>query len=68
MVDARDGLFGDWCELNFTAGISPQMAEDLRLDYYGIQETEEGPTIFIPSVICAEPWFINSGQSAVKAH
>jgi Fe-S-cluster containining protein len=53
MVDARDGLFGDWCELNFTNGVDPKAEEDLRLDYYAIQEVDQGPTLFVPSLIYA---------------
>ena len=57
MVDAQDGLFGDWCNFNFREGVSLEMAEDLRLDYYEIQEIEDGSTIFIPSVIAASAFF-----------
>lgn len=69
MVDVRDGLFGDWCELNFRGGAAPELLESLRLDYYRIQDTEcaatahlsqhlfgvrrEEMTIFIPSAIAA---------------
>jgi Fe-S-cluster containining protein len=69
IVDARDGLFGDWCELNFKEGISREIAEDLRLDYNEIQAIErevtsclspyfganpqKEATLFIPSVIAA---------------
>jgi Fe-S-cluster containining protein len=69
MVDARDGLFGDWCELNFRGGAAPELLESLRLDYYRIQDAEcaatahlsqhlfgvrrEEMTIFIPSAIVA---------------
>jgi Fe-S-cluster containining protein len=41
MVDVRDGLFGDWCELNFTNGVPSDAIQDLRQDYYEIQEVEE---------------------------
>ena len=62
MVDAQDGLFGDWCELNFSAGLSPEITEKVRLDYYGLQAIETGAaeeiseaqpemTVFIASVI-----------------
>ena len=66
MIDGLDGLFGDWCDLNFVEG-PPDSDEDLRLDYYGIQEIEremteclsrhllgrkqERVTIFIPSLV-----------------
>lgn len=53
MVDARDGLFSDWCELNFRQGMAPELAKDLRLDYYAIQQIEQDVTLFIPSVIYA---------------
>ncbi len=69
MVDAHDGVFGDWCELNFREGVTPELAESLRLDYCGIQAIEgeataklskillgtphEQVTLFIPSVITA---------------
>ena len=69
MVDTRDGLFGDWCELNFKEGVFPETARDLSLDYYEIQAIEleatgnlsevllasrqEEATVFVPSVIAA---------------
>jgi Fe-S-cluster containining protein len=52
MVDAEDGLFGDWCELNFKEGVTAEIAGDLSLDYREIQAVEQTVTIFIPSVIC----------------
>jgi Fe-S-cluster containining protein len=67
MVDARDGQFGDWCELNFTGGISEARRRTLVLDYAGIQELDDSlterlatgllgrparcATVFIPSLI-----------------
>jgi Fe-S-cluster containining protein len=73
MVDAHDGRFGDWCDLNFTRGLTRELAEEFRLDYYQIQETEsdatrrlsscfldkpqEAITLFIPSVIVASRIF-----------
>jgi hypothetical protein len=73
MVDINDGLFGDWCELNFKEGVSAELAEDLRLDYYEIQTIEQEvtghlsqyfgaspqkeATLFIPSVIAASDVF-----------
>jgi len=73
MVDVSDGLFGDWCELNFRGGMASELAEALRLDYYRIQQIEteatayissrmrgdrqEGITLFIPSVIAAAESF-----------
>jgi Fe-S-cluster containining protein len=69
MVDSHDGLFGDWCELNFKEGVSSALAEDLRLDYYELQAVEreataglshrllgirqDEVTIFLPSIIAA---------------
>jgi Fe-S-cluster containining protein len=41
MVDVRDGLFGDWCELNFTRGVPEEALTDLQLDYYDLQKVEE---------------------------
>jgi Fe-S-cluster containining protein len=41
MVDARDGLFGDWCGLNFTNGVPSDALQDLCQAYYGIQEVED---------------------------
>jgi len=67
MVDRHDGLFGDWCELNFQNGVENGLLEKLRLDYYEIQAIEqettgdlsqllfpardEEVTIFIPSIL-----------------
>lgn len=69
MVDFYDGVFGDWCELNFKESIPPDLAEDLRLDYYELQAVEqevtahlshhllgsrqEEVTVFLPSVIAS---------------
>ena len=69
MVDCNDGLFGDWCELNFKKGISSALEEDLHLDYYELQAIEQKATanlslqllgsrqeivtVFIPSIIAA---------------
>lgn len=67
MVDAREGSFGDWCELNFTGGIQGDLTKELALDYGGLQAIEDelnrhlgnlilgrpvdNVTVFIPSVI-----------------
>ena len=67
MVDAHDGLFGDWCELNFVQGVPPEALADLSRDYYQMEEIERrtcerlsesllakrrsGLTVFIPSLI-----------------
>jgi hypothetical protein len=53
MVDVRDGLFGDWCELNFTEGVPKEAMADLQLDYDAINEASEnsGDVTFIASVV-----------------
>ena len=33
MVDVSDGLFGDWCELNFKNGVSETALVELKQDY-----------------------------------
>jgi Fe-S-cluster containining protein len=76
MVDVRDGLFDDWCRLNFTDGLDGGILRDLALDYTGIEATVESvseslvmaapsfpgrdATIFIPSVIAAYESFWKS--------
>ncbi len=71
MIDAQDGLFGDWCELNFVEGLPPESSRDFRLDYYEMQAVEREATrslsrrlcgrqvdeaaVFIPSVIASHP-------------
>jgi Fe-S-cluster containining protein len=82
LVDARDGLLGDWCELNFREGVSQEAINDLRLDYYEIQAIEQQVTeyislyfpldlqkentVFIPSVIAAFDVFLNLRLKTVK--
>lgn len=67
MVDTRDGLFGDWCELNFTGGLPQEAVRDFERDYHEMQQAEDGltesltqcflgrklrrATVFIPSLI-----------------
>jgi len=51
MVDCKDGLFGDWCDLNFTRGITPAALESLRQDYYGLQETEAEQTLELSELL-----------------
>src|SRR4030095_1597401 len=66
MVDTRDGLFSDWCELNFVDGGPETALEDLKQDYDSINSSEEARSAvvaqraglhddraitFIPSVI-----------------
>jgi Fe-S-cluster containining protein len=41
MVDSRDGLFADWCELNFTDGVSEAANADLTQDYDSIDSNDE---------------------------
>jgi Fe-S-cluster containining protein len=55
MVDVHDGLFGDWCELNFTEGVSKEAMTDLQLDYDAINDATEnsGDVTFIASVIAS---------------
>lgn len=76
MIDTHDGLFGDWCELNFTQGIPRQTQPSLMLDYGGMQELEDtlteelsmqrfgrpqpGLTVFIPSLLAEFDSFWNA--------
>jgi len=41
MIDVRDGLFGDWCELNFENGLPESASSDFALDYDAINADEE---------------------------
>src|SRR5262245_59794433 len=41
MIDVRDGLFGDWCELNFKEGIPEGAAKDLQQDYDAIGAADD---------------------------
>ena len=41
MVDVQDGLFGDWCELNFENGIPESAKKDLELVYDAVNIAEE---------------------------
>jgi len=41
MIDVRDGLFGDWCELNFKEGIPEGASKDLQLDYDAIGAADD---------------------------
>ncbi len=66
MVDIRQGLFGDWCELNFKDGIPQSALAELEQDYDRLDELQESQSsdvarraelsdpravTFIPSVI-----------------
>jgi Fe-S-cluster containining protein len=66
MIDVNDGLFGDWCDLNFKEGLSETAKADLKQDYNHIGEIQEtrsaaaahragisdcSTVTFIPSVI-----------------
>ena len=48
MVDVHDGLFGVWCELNFSGGVKGAFEEDLRLDYSGIEATARVSLMNLP--------------------
>jgi hypothetical protein len=41
MVDIHEGLFGDWCELNFEKGIPDGALADLKQDYDRIDQLQE---------------------------
>jgi Fe-S-cluster containining protein len=75
MVDVQDGLFGDWCELNFKEGIPDTALKDLAQDYDRIAASEEASSnvvarqaklsdqhavTFIPSVIAEYETFWKS--------
>lgn len=47
MVDVRDGLFGDWCELNFLDGVNAQAKTDLAQDYDKLSSDDEGLSLAI---------------------
>jgi len=40
MVDIETGLFGDWCELNFTEGLQESALQDLKQDYSALDAAE----------------------------
>jgi hypothetical protein len=42
VVDIHEGLFGDWCELNFKQGVPDAALADLQQDYNRIDEFQEG--------------------------
>jgi Fe-S-cluster containining protein len=41
MVDIHEGLFGDWCELNFKHGLSEKTMLDLGQDYNRVDEIQQ---------------------------
>jgi Fe-S-cluster containining protein len=41
LVDARDRLLGEWCELNFAEGGRAESFDDLARDWTGVSSTEE---------------------------
>jgi Fe-S-cluster containining protein len=41
MVDVHEGLFGDWCELNFKQGVPEKALADVRQDYNRIEQVQE---------------------------
>jgi Fe-S-cluster containining protein len=47
MVDVREGLFADWCELNFGDGLPEAAAADLVMDYNRIDESQEQESAFV---------------------
>jgi len=49
MVDVRDGLFGDWCELNFEDGFPDAARQDFELDYDRINAREESESAAVAS-------------------
>ena len=74
MVDVRQELFGDWCELNFKDGISGSAMADVQLDYAHIDAISQAQSAavakragiadsravtFIPSVIAESSSFWN---------
>ena len=80
MVDKRDGLFADWCELNFVGGVSQAARADLTLDYDAIAVADEVASaevaavaairdpesvVFIPSVVVHFERFWNHVLSAI---
>lgn len=52
MVDIQDGLFGDWCALNFRVGVTPELEADVRRDYYGMQAVEREATALLTQYLC----------------
>ncbi len=54
MVDAHDGLFGDWCEFNFPDGVGAESQEDLQRDYYALQEVERSSTASLSELLLGE--------------
>ncbi len=54
MVDAKDGPFGDWCELNFTSGVPKEAEGDLKQDYYELQEVEQIATEILSDALLGE--------------
>jgi len=47
MVDIREGLFGDWCELNFKDGLPESAVADLEQDYDRIDEAQEAQSAVV---------------------
>jgi hypothetical protein len=74
-VDVHDGVFSDWCELNFTDGVPEEAKADLKQDYDAINRSEGihsaavarragiadfRSVTFVPSVIAEFDSFWNS--------
>jgi Fe-S-cluster containining protein len=55
MVDASDGLFDDWCELNFPDGIDKTLEQDLQLDYPAIEAMVQRTANILREAIPAFP-------------
>jgi Fe-S-cluster containining protein len=53
MVDLHDGVFGDWCELNFKEGVPSERVDGLRMDYYELQRVEQEATAYLSSFLLA---------------
>jgi hypothetical protein len=54
MVDIHDGLFGDWCELNFVAGIPSDAQDSLLRNYYELHEIERSSTANLSELLLGE--------------
>jgi Fe-S-cluster containining protein len=54
MVDIHDGLFGDWCELNFVAGVPSDAQDDLLRNYYELHDIEKSTTAKLSELLLGE--------------
>ena len=55
MIDVEDGLFDDWCELNFINGVPSHAVKELKRDYARIQEIEAGSTVLLSKKLLGHP-------------